>query len=58
MEMETSLLIAVRLSREGYGDPQTLLQTRSDIVLACLQHSEFTADYERAFAALNKETPP
>lgn len=56
--MDSALLIAVRLAREGYGDPQTLLKTPSDIVLACLQHSEFLADYEKAFSALNKEPTP
>lgn len=50
------MLIALRLSREGYGDPQTLLHTRSDIVLAAFQHSEFIAEYERAFAEINKDT--
>ena len=53
--MDPALLIAVRLAREGYGDPQTLLHTRSDIVLAAFQHSEFMAKYEQTFSDLNKD---
>lgn len=46
----------IRLARAGYGDPEKILETRVDIVVAMLMYEKFRGDYERAYYYLNK--PP
>lgn len=53
--MDTALLTAVRLAREGYGSPEAILNMPTDVVVAALQHSLFCAEYEETAAELNKE---
>ena len=52
--MDTALLTAVRLAREGYGSPDAILNMPTDVVMAAVQHSLFCAEYEETAAELNK----
>ena len=58
--MDTALLTAVRLAKEGCGGgrPDTILQMPTDIVLAALDYSVFCAEYERAVVELNRGEHP
>lgn len=53
--MDSALLAALKLAREGYGTPEAILQMPADIVLAAIEHSNFIADYESTAVELNKE---
>ena len=53
--MDSAMLTAVRLAKEGFGTPEQILEMRTDIVLAALDYSEFTAAYESKFQELNRE---
>lgn len=48
----------MRLAKAGYcsGDPQRVLRTRADLVMAMLDYETFEADYESQYIELNKET--
>ena len=54
--MATPLLIAVRLSKEGFGPTTAILRTPVNVVLAQLEFCNFQRDYEDAVHDLN--TPP
>jgi len=53
--MEESTLVALRLSKEGYGSPVAILDMPADIVLAALEYSNFCSDYEETAHELNKK---
>lgn len=53
--MDPGLLIPVRLSKEGYGTPEQIENMRTDLVLAALAFSDFTADYISTASELNKQ---
>ena len=55
--MDSSVLIALRLSKDGFGTPEQILAMPSDLVLSALEYSGFLADYEEAVIDLNKESP-
>ena len=46
--MDSALLVAARLAREGFGSAQEILNQPTDLVLAQLEYCAFCADYERA----------
>jgi len=46
----------IRLARNGYGNPEEILEMRVDIVVAMLMYEKFRGDYEKAYSYLNK--PP
>ena len=52
--MNPSLLVALRLSKEGFGTPTEILAMPVDVVLGALDFSKFSADYESAYIELNK----
>ena len=52
--MDTALLIAVRLAKQGFGPADHILQQTADIVLASMAYADFTVEYEAAYADLNK----
>ncbi len=52
--MDTALLIAVRLAKLGFGPADRILRQTAPIVLASLAYTEFTVEYEAAYADLNK----
>jgi hypothetical protein len=52
--MDTALLIAVRLAREGFGTTEQILNQPTPLVLASLEYCGFCADYEKAHIDLNK----
>jgi hypothetical protein len=53
--MESEMLIALRLSKDGFGTPQQILEMRSDIVLSALEYTAFLGDYEDTMIELNKD---
>lgn len=55
--MPTALLIAVRLSKEGFGPPDQIKKSPSRTVLAMLTYSNFLADMQETSAELNREGP-
>lgn len=46
----------MRLASAGYcaGDPERVLQTRADLVLAMLDQERFRVDFEAVFLEINK----
>lgn len=52
--METARLIAIRLSKEGFGLPQEILATPAPLVLDMLTYSNFLADVQETSTELNK----
>lgn len=54
--MDESLLIALRLSKSGYGKPTEILKMPSDVVIAALEYEDFANKYESRFIELNKES--
>lgn len=53
--MDPALLIAVRLSKEGYGMPQQILDSPTHHVLAMLNYSNFLADANETAQEMNKD---
>lgn len=53
--MPTALLIAVRLSKEGFGSVQTILQSPTRHVLAMLNYSQMLNDAQETAIEMNKE---
>jgi hypothetical protein len=51
--MRLPLLIAVRLSKEGFGSTQDILRAPVDVVLAQLEFCTFQRNYDEAVADLN-----
>lgn len=49
-------MIALRLSKGGYGTPSQILQERVDLVLLMIEYEAFLPSYEAAFLELNRET--
>lgn len=52
--MDTAMLVALRLSKEGFGTPEEILAMPTDIVLAALEYSGFASDYEETMMEINK----
>lgn len=52
--METARLIALRLSRDGYGRADEILAMDSDLAMDALNHSRFVYDYEAAYREMHK----
>lgn len=52
-----ALFVALRLAREGWcgGDPEKVLATRVDLVVAMMQYEIYKTEYERAWIELNRE---
>jgi hypothetical protein len=53
--MDTALLLAVRLSKEGYGSPQQILESPVRHVLAMLHYSNVLADAQETASEMNRE---
>lgn len=53
--MNTALLLAVRLSKEGFGSPASILASPTRHVLAMLNYSNAMADAQETAAELNKD---
>jgi hypothetical protein len=53
--MDQELLIPVRLSKEGFGTPEQIAAMRTDLVVAALTYSNFSAEYEETVTELNRE---
>ena len=51
--MDEAQLVALRLSKEGFGSPVDILAMPTDIVLAALEYSTFISDYEQTAHVLN-----
>ncbi len=51
--MPATMLVAVRLAKEGYGTPEQILNMRADAVLAALEYVSFVGDYEQTAHVLN-----
>jgi hypothetical protein len=53
--MDNALFIALRLSKEGFGSVEAILDMSVDVVLATLEYSTFLAEYEETAIEINKE---
>ncbi len=53
--MRPALLIAVRLSKEGFGSVDSIRTSASRSVLAMLTYSKFMIDAQETAAELNRE---
>ena len=47
-------MVALRLSKAGYGLPQEILDTPLDLVLGMIAYEKFIQEYEERFIELNK----
>jgi hypothetical protein len=48
-------MVALRLSKAGYGRPDEVLKMRTDLVMAAVHYEIFLKEYERAFWEMNKK---
>ena len=48
-------MVALKLSKEGYGTPVEILDMKADVVLAAVHYTKFLSDYESAFIGINKK---
>lgn len=48
------MVVALRLSKEGFGRPDEILDMATDVVLAALDYSVFIGDYEQTASVLNQ----
>lgn len=53
--MDPALLVALRLSKDGYGTPEQILRMPVGIVLAAIEYSTFLVDYENTVIAMNRD---
>ena len=49
-------MTALKLSKDGFGNPQEILKMRTDVVLYMIEYSRFHSELESAFIELNKES--
>lgn len=54
MDGDEATLIALRLSKSGYGRPDEILAMSTDLVMYALEYEGFIKDYESAFSEINK----
>ena len=54
--MEADLLIALRVSGEGYGSLDQVMDMRVDLVMAAMEYIAFRSEFEDTAYELNK--PP
>lgn len=47
--------MALRLSKEGFGTPEEILNSSLDLVLAEVEYIKFLKDYEKEFYYLNRK---
>jgi hypothetical protein len=50
------VVIALKLSKAGYGRPDEVLEMRCDIVLAAAEYEGFLSQYEAEWIELNKDS--
>ncbi len=53
--MEPDLLIAIRLSKEGFGSPEAIRNSPAPYVLAMLNYATFLADFNETATEMNRE---
>ena len=54
--MPEEWLVALRLSKDGFGRPEEVLAMPVNLALAALDYSDFLASYSATHYELNKET--
>lgn len=53
--MDESVVIALRLAKEGFGTPEQILAMPADLVLDALEYVGFLSDYQETMTNLNRE---
>jgi hypothetical protein len=53
--MESDVMVALRLAKEGFGTPEQILAMPADLVLDALEYVGFLADYQETQHQLNRE---
>jgi hypothetical protein len=48
------LIVAIKLSKAGYGKPQDILDMPFDIVVAIIAYENFLPQFEERFMEINK----
>lgn len=48
-------MVALKLSKSGYGRPDEILKMSSEIVMRALEYEQFIFEYEETYMHLNKE---
>jgi hypothetical protein len=54
-DYDEELLVAIKLSKAGYGRPQEILDMPLNVVLGIVQYERFIPEYEEAFIEMNKK---
>lgn len=49
------MVLALRLSKAGYGRPDEILMMPTNIVMSALHYEKFIKDYEEMFVEINKK---
>lgn len=55
IDADEASLIALRLSKAGYGRPDDVLNMRSDLVVLAIEYERFQNDYQATYIELNKD---
>jgi hypothetical protein len=50
------VLVALQLTKAGYGTPQQILKMDSEIVLTAVEYEKYLGEYEEKFLELNRES--
>jgi hypothetical protein len=54
--MDSDVVVALRLAKEGFGSVEQILAMRADLVLDALEYAGFLADYQETMHQLNRDT--
>lgn len=54
--MDSGRLIALRLSKDGFGTVEQIEQMPSDMVMDALEYANFLNEYEQTAIELNRDT--
>lgn len=54
--MDEGRVVALRLSKEGFGTVEQIEAMAADVVLDALEYAGFLGDYQETMIELNRET--
>jgi hypothetical protein len=52
--MDEAVMVALRLSKAGYGRPDEVLDMNCDLVLAAIEYEKFIVDFQSESIEINR----
>ena len=53
--MDEAVFVACRLSKEGFGTVNELLEMAADLVIDMIHFTKYRSEFEETYAALNRK---